>query len=463
MRTCLLVSPPDPPAGAVLRTYSAGYGDLIDCDGTAVVRLPPIELVRSATALRNVGWHVRVVDLAVCCPREIRKCIYAGPYDVLVVSVALPSLVSDAHSARRLRQLCKAEVLLLRMTIADREIAQRALELSQADGIIVPSDEANLGALFESPRAAFTANLPARMADRNWPIENIPAPDRSLLDHRRYVFPPLDKAYPAGAVTSMHTSFGCPHPCAYYCPYPAAEGTQYRAYAPLRVVDEFVAAEALSMHKIVVRDPVFTQMRERTLEICERIVSRGVRTIWWCETRIDMTDPDLLKAMGSAGCTGVEVGVESGDPKIMRGLAKQGLTKEAVLRFDEAARAAGLRAVYLFILGLPGETRRSIVHTFELILELDIDADQFNLSVITPYPGTPFHSHALRRGWLREGVNFGGYQPVTRTGQLTIDQLQVALSYGQAVAVLQRGYRRDRRAYLRDRRRLMRDMEAWAA
>jgi radical SAM superfamily enzyme YgiQ (UPF0313 family) len=66
-----------------------------------------------------------------------------------------------------------------------------------------------------------------------------------------------------------------------------------------------------------------------------------------------------------------------------------------------------------FILGLPGETDRTIEETIRFACMLDLDTIQVSLAA--PYPGTQLYDWLVARGYLNEGgslVGTNGFQDV---------------------------------------------------
>ncbi len=52
---------------------------------------------------------------------------------------------------------------------------------------------------------------------------------------------------------------------------------------------------------------------------------------------------------------------------------------------------------------------------------------EFNISTITPYPGTKFYDDAVAAGWIERGYeHFTGYSISMRTSHLTIADLEDA-------------------------------------
>jgi hypothetical protein len=74
--------------------------------------------------------------------------------------------------------------------------------------------------------------------------------------------------------------------------------------------------------------------------------------------------------MKEAGCRLLIVGFESGDPQILKNI-KKGATVERARAFVKDCHGLGLTVHGDFILGLPGETKKSIRNTVEFAKQLD--------------------------------------------------------------------------------------------
>ena len=74
---------------------------------------------------------------------------------------------------------------------------------------------------------------------------------------------------------------------------------------------------------VVFRDPLFSQERERTLELCDGIRSRQLGHTFECETRLDRLDDELLQAMRDAGLRAMTFGVESVAPTTLKKVGRR--------------------------------------------------------------------------------------------------------------------------------------------
>jgi radical SAM superfamily enzyme YgiQ (UPF0313 family) len=97
-------------------------------------------------------------------------------------------------------------------------------------------------------------------------------------------------------------------------------------------------------------------------------------------------------AMYRAGFRWVLTGFESGSPRILTNINKKA-TREDNTRCVEIARRHGLKVKALMSIGHPGETAETIAETRQWLL--DVRPDDFDVTIITTYPGTPYYDEAV--------------------------------------------------------------------
>jgi radical SAM superfamily enzyme YgiQ (UPF0313 family) len=228
-------------------------------------------------------------------------------------------------------------------------------------------------------------------------------------------------------VTLVQTSRGCPFSCYFYCPYPLVQGRKWRQRSPEHVFQELKeVVNKFSIHKVFFRDACFTLDRARTVSLCNYIIEGGLDFKWWCETRIDRLDKDLLSLMKRAGLEGINIGVETGDEDVMKSRAKQGINLKMLKEIKKFADRIGVRLHFLMLIGFPEETRMSLYKTYSLIRKLK--PKSFYCTVITPYPGTELFDLAHSREWIEsyDWSQYYGMTPIMHTDNLSVDELKFA-------------------------------------
>jgi len=97
------------------------------------------------------------------------------------------------------------------------------------------------------------------------------------------------------------------------------------------------------------------------------------------------------EAMYAAGFRWLLVGFESGSPKILDNINKRATREDNSLCL-QTAHDHGLKVKALMSVGHPGESHQSIRDTRDWLLASR--PDEFDLTIITTYPGTPYFDHA---------------------------------------------------------------------
>src|SRR5579862_4058949 len=210
------------------------------------------------------------------------------------------------------------------------------------------------------------------------------------LDITRYNVPFLLNPY-----ISLYTSRGCPAMCT-FCLWPQTHsGHRWRLRSSDDIAREVAyAKEAFPYVKeIFFDDDTFNYQKARTIELCQKL--RPLNFTWSCTSRVT-TDYDTLKAMKEAGCRLLIVGLESGDTQILKNI-KKGASVERALDFARDCRKLGLVIHGDFILGLPGETKKSIRNTVEFAKRLDCETIQ--VSIAHAFPGTELFEYVEQNGF----------------------------------------------------------------
>ena len=210
-------------------------------------------------------------------------------------------------------------------------------------------------------------------------FDDFPFPARHLLPNHLYAeFPTERKNF-----TVMVTSLGCPMRCA-FC---EAGRTDYNPRSPLKVVDEMQECyEKFGVREIDIFDYEFPMIRDRALAICREIRSRKLDITWACRSRVDTVDPELLQEMSRAGCRRIYYGLESGVQEMLDRMNK-GITLSRVEKTIAATKELGIKPLGFFLVGCPGETKKTVKRTVKFARRLDLDYVQFSKLTAKPLTG----------------------------------------------------------------------------
>jgi anaerobic magnesium-protoporphyrin IX monomethyl ester cyclase len=243
-------------------------------------------------------------------------------------------------------------------------------------------------------------------------LDDLPVPDRTLLDHSPYYNPKLRHMPHTAALTSR----GCFGQCWYCVPnslsyareleHKRSQGCKppVRIHSAARMIEEFREIARQGFRSVSIIDDQFLWDEERTLAFCEGI--RGLGLEWSCLARPERVTERAALAMKAAGCAYVDMGTESFDPKILAAIKKD-ISPDDTRRAVSILKKAGIEAEINVLLGATDlETEDSIKATIREVKKLN--AEYVLFSIANPFPGTEFYSACKSRGWLASGE----YTPV---------------------------------------------------
>lgn len=214
-------------------------------------------------------------------------------------------------------------------------------------------------------------------------IDEAPFPARHLVDNSKfYNFISERKNY-----TVFNSSRGCPFGCI-FC---EAARTKWRARSPKNIVDEFEECyEIFNIREIDIFDSSFTIDKKRVIEICDEIKRRSLHkhVIWDIRSRVDTIDEEMLENLRDAGCYRIFYGIESGNPDILKTLAK-GADIERMKHIIGYTKKIGISTFGYFLVGSPCEDMRTYRDTLDFSLKLPLDFCIFN--IVTAYPRTKLY------------------------------------------------------------------------
>src|SRR5262249_16018028 len=226
------------------------------------------------------------------------------------------------------------------------------------------------------------------------------------LDIEKYNIPWMRWPY-----ASIYTTRGCPPHCTFcLCPHTTTRHP-YRKRSIDDVIAEMTwAKDHLSTVKeFYFDDDTFSFEKERTREIARRLKPLGIT--WGGNVRGNL-DYETLRIMKEGGARNLVVGYESSSQQILNNV-KKGIRVEKYVEFTRNAKPAGVMIHGAFIVGLPGETEKTLDDTIRFACELDLDTIQVSLAA--PYPGTQLYDWLVARGYLKESgslVSANGFQDV---------------------------------------------------
>jgi radical SAM superfamily enzyme YgiQ (UPF0313 family) len=228
---------------------------------------------------------------------------------------------------------------------------------------------------------------------------------------------------PVGGGYPLLASRGCPEFCT-YCPHRILAG--YRARSIANIADEL--ERLCDLHRrpyVIFRDPLFTEQRDRCLELCDAILSRGLALTFEAETRLDRLDAELLDRLYEAGFRAMSFGVEATDPVTLKKSGRRPIPQTHQRQIIDHCRKKGIVTAAFYVLGFLQDNWESIAATIDYATDLGSTFAQFK--ILTPYPGTPMFKQLEPLLTETDWEKFDGYTLTFKHPNLTHRELQFLL------------------------------------
>jgi anaerobic magnesium-protoporphyrin IX monomethyl ester cyclase len=228
---------------------------------------------------------------------------------------------------------------------------------------------------------------------------------------------------PVGGGYPLLASRGCPEFCT-YCPHRILAGYRMRSIA--NIVDEMERlCDQVSRPYVIFRDPLFTEQRDRVVELCDEIKRRGLNLTFEAETRLDRLDVDLLDRLYAAGFRAMSFGVESLDPATLKKSGRRPIPQSHQREIIEHCRKLGIVTAAFYVLGFLQDDWNSVAATIDYATDLGSTFAQFKM--LTPYPGTPMFKQLEPLLTETDWEKFDGFTPTFKHPNLTERELRFLL------------------------------------
>jgi anaerobic magnesium-protoporphyrin IX monomethyl ester cyclase len=244
-------------------------------------------------------------------------------------------------------------------------------------------------------------------------LDSLPQPPRHLL--------PLSKYLALGLPVSIITSRGCPNQCI-FCVGSKMVGQRFRTRSVSLILDEIQSLVEIGFEQINFADDFFTVNKKRVMAICAEIKARNLNFGWSIFARADSVNRDILQTMKDAGCHTVLFGIESGNQEMLDRINKR-IKLDQIKQAVTLCKEVGMRVFGSFIVGLPGETRETLMDSHELAQELDV---LYGYHFLSPFPGTTlkekitdYDLQLLTDDWSKFDAN----QAIVRTSSLSPEEI----------------------------------------
>ena len=380
----------------------------------------PNGLACVASALDAAGHHVRFLDLCFASDPVASARSAAAEFKPDIIGVSVRNIDnSDAIALRHYTPEARSVLHALRQAAPGAKViaggaafgvAPEALFRDLAVDYAVAGDgeRASVALVDALSSGAPIEAMPGLVRDRNGTVAFTPPGEDADLDSlpqpalHRWI--DLARYQRHGATIPIQTKRGCVYKCV-YCTYRNVEGWGYRTRDPELVADEIEELKIKAgVHHFDFVDSTFNSPPGHAIQVCEAITRRNLGV------QLDTTNftpatagADLLEAMKTAGFRSLGITAESASDAVLQKLEK-GFTAARVREVAERVEKFGIKTLWIFLVGGPGETAETVEETLAFAAWRLGRGDSVYLTVgLRIYPGTTLHRIAIAEGVVPDG------------------------------------------------------------
>ncbi len=229
--------------------------------------------------------------------------------------------------------------------------------------------------------------LQTRYSGERRPLHNLPIPRRDLFSD----------TYDMDVIT---TSRGCPFGCE-FCSVTAFNGREYRQRPINEVLDEMQTLKKDVIY--IVDDNILgfgTEAKERAINLFDGIITRKIKKFWGTQASFNIADDDEILAHAyKSGCRLIYIGMESIVAENLKQMQKGLNFKIGIDGYKDRIRRIhkhGIAVIGSFVLGHDYDNISVAKQTLDFMNETNLDV--FQLSYLTPLPGTKLYDRIRHEG-----------------------------------------------------------------
>ena len=364
-----------------------------------------VGLLSIASYLKSLGLEVEIIDGARqndyldLIKKKAREVEWVG---ISVMTTQIAHALSISLLIKGINQICKIVWGGSHPTFFPKETIENEL----IDVVCVGEGEKTMAELAGGKNLAEIAGIVWKYNNEiitNPPRELHEPKEMSLFNWDLAPGEILEKLYLIPSLTSR----GCPHRCT-FC-INAILKNRWRARTVEQVIEDLriiKSKEYFKDKKLRFWDENFFVDISRAKVIIDGMIGEDLIIPWETTVRADyikegMIDDEFMAKLKKSGCYLLSFGAESGSPHILSKIKKD-ITPEQIICSAKSCLKHGIIPQYSFMIGLPGESKKSMMMTLRVIDQLVKLGNQVQIlgpQAFRPYPGSELYEECLNAGW----------------------------------------------------------------
>lgn len=186
------------------------------------------------------------------------------------------------------------------------------------------------------------------------------------------------------------TTRGCPYGCVFCFSH---LGKKWRARSPENIIEELKKARDIYGAKLFhICDASFNVDIPRVEKFCKLLVENGLDMPWVIQGfRADRMTEGMMQSLKRANCKRIWVGIETMEEDVFKNINK-GETLDQIKKGIALMKKYDIEIFGYMLMGLPGDTLKKTLKSFEKARELNLDLLAYSSCV--PFTGTSIENWA---------------------------------------------------------------------
>ena len=367
-------------------------------------------ILKVAAVLENAGYPVEMLDLSGIenyqdALRDHIRRTHAGIFGITSTTPQMPAAAKIAKIIREEQPIARLilggpHVTLVHSAYKKENVEgidgratkamQQILQLFDVT-VVGDGEEAIFDAVSDNPPRVVDANdRMSRFFLNNKRLEALPFPARHMVDMSTYRY-----QIESHRATSIIAQLGCPFECGFCGGRQSPMLRIIRTRSSENIIQEIRHIYENYGHTGFMFYDDELNVNPKMVELMNGISQLqkdlGAEFRLRGFVKAELFTDTQAEAMVKAGFRWLLTGFESGSPRILTNINKKA-TREENTRAVEIAKRHGLKVKALMSIGHPGESQETVMETHDWLLQ--VKPDDFDVTIITTYPGTPYYDFA---------------------------------------------------------------------
>jgi anaerobic magnesium-protoporphyrin IX monomethyl ester cyclase len=382
----------------------------LDIKGVTI--LMPMSTLHSVSLIHDKGYNVKVIDQRIDekWKQTLKKEINQNPVCVGITTMTGKQIDYSLEVAKFIRSL-NPNMPIVWGGVHPSLLPEQTLENEYVDIVVIGEGERTLLELVKALENRqpldkikglgykkdnkIIINEPRLPEDLN----EMPDVPYDLVNVKDYFI----QTYESPKTLSFLSGKGCPYRCS-YCYNIKFNNRRWRPIEAEKIVNRIKKLLVYEPEAIEFVDDLFFVDRKRNEKICKLIIKEGIKLKFIANCRVDFiarNDIEFFKLIKKAGFNELYIGLETGSKKSLLAINKDS-TLEDVDIANKKLKEVGIKPIYSFMGGFPGETGEDLKQTVDLMIKLNKEnpyASLTSMKTFTPFTGTPLFETCKKNGF----------------------------------------------------------------